>query len=181
MKKDDPPHRNPRTPRLTPELTRFIAGMGLYFENQGIPRIGGRILGLLMIADQPLSAEDLASVLQVSRGSISTNFRMLLPSGMVEKVALPGDRNTYYKFSDMALEQRVVTGIESTRAFKRLAEQGLSAMSSRDPARHHLDASIEWSDLIVETFQKTLSEWRQRRAKLARTVTARPASAGKGV
>jgi hypothetical protein len=53
-----------KLPKLTPELSQFIDGMGMYFESQGIPRIGGRMLGALMIAHWPLSAEDLALLLR---------------------------------------------------------------------------------------------------------------------
>ncbi len=77
MKKPPSSDSVAKIPRLTPELSRFIEGMGMYFENQGIPRIGGRMLGLLMIAHRPLSAEDLARILKVSRASLSTNFRSL--------------------------------------------------------------------------------------------------------
>ncbi len=152
-----------KIPRLTPELSRFIESMGMYFENQGIPRIGGRMLGLLMIAHHPLSAEDLARILRVSRGSLSTNFRALLASGMVEKVTLYGDRTTYFVFSDAAMEHRTITGTQAAVAFKRLVQQGLEALPPKDPSRHHLDTSLQWSDLIVQSFQDAIKQWRARR------------------
>jgi len=43
MKNTDPPNQN-KFKKLSPELARFIESMGMYFESQGIPRIGGRIL-----------------------------------------------------------------------------------------------------------------------------------------
>ncbi len=156
-----------KIPRLTPELSRFIESMGMYFENQGIPRIGGRMLGLLMIAHHPLSAEDLARILRVSRGSLSTNFRALLASGMVEKVTLYGDRTTYFVFSDAAMEHRTITGTQAAVAFKRLVQQGLAALPPKDPARHHLDTSLEWSDVIIQAFQQVLEDWQRRRARSA--------------
>jgi DNA-binding transcriptional regulator GbsR (MarR family) len=57
--------------------------------------------------------------LRVSRGSISTNLRMLLASGMVEKAPMPGSRLTHYAFSDEAMEQRIAAGIRP-QAFKKL-------------------------------------------------------------
>jgi predicted transcriptional regulator len=176
MKGTGPADSLQKIPKLTPQLSGFIEGMGMYFENQGIPRIGGRILGLLMVAHWPLSAEDIASILHISRGSVSTNFRLLLPSGMVEKVAMRGDRTTYFVFSDSAMEQRIVTGMQSVGAFKKLVAQGLGALPPKDPARHHLDTSMEWSDLIVESFEKAMVQWRTRRP-----LSARQRLAAKGV
>ncbi len=165
MKK--PPAANPasKIPRLTPEVSRFVENMGMYFENQGIPRIGGRMLGLLMIAHEPLSAEDIARILKVSRGSLSTNFRALLASGMVEKVAVYGHRTTYFVYSDAALEHRTTTGMHAALAFKRLVQDGLAALPPKDAARHHLDASLEWSDMLYAAFERALADWQRQHAK----------------
>jgi len=161
MKNTDPPHQS-KFKKLSPGLTRFIESMGLYFESLGIPRIGGRILGLLMIAHEPLSADDITKILKVSRGSVSTNLRLLEGTGMLEKTSILHDRITYFVFSEIALEQRTVVGIKSAVVFKKVAEQGLAALSPSDPARTRMERSIEWSDLLVESFQKTINEWRAR-------------------
>ena len=142
--------------------------MGMYFESQGIPRIGGRMLGLLMIAHWPLSAEDLAAILHISRGSISTNVRVLLSSGLVEKAAIPGSRTTHYAFSDEAMEHRITAGAKSTRAFKRLLQQAAEAVPTRDPARHHIDDSLAISDLLLEAFDQAAERWHARRHSHAR-------------
>ena len=161
MKNTDPPPKN-KFKKLNPELTRFIESMGMYFENMGIPRIGGRILGLLMIAHKPLSAEDIGKILKVSRGSTSTNMSALTSSGLVEKKSILHDRSTYFVFSEAALEQRMMTGIQSATIFRKLAEQGLAALPDHDSARSRMQRSIEWSNLLVDTFQKAITEWRKR-------------------
>src|SRR5215471_6211969 len=52
---------------LSAEKMRFVEGMGRYFEQFGISRIGGRILGFLMLAEEPVSLDDMATTLSVSR------------------------------------------------------------------------------------------------------------------
>ncbi|MCG8352640.1 MAG: MarR family transcriptional regulator, partial [Chloroflexales bacterium] len=101
------------TPVLTAEVSHFIENMGLYYENQGVPRIGGRILGLLLMTVQQLSAEHIAATLAVSRSSVSTNIRLLLASGLVEKVAFPGDRRDYYRFAPSAWERAIMLRMEN--------------------------------------------------------------------
>ena len=161
MKNTDPPQQN-KFKKLNPELARFIESMGMYFESMGIPRIGGRILGVLMVAHEPLSADDIGRILKVSRGSISTNIRALLGSGMVEKKSILHDRTTYFIFSEAAMEQRMATGIQSATIFKKLAEQGLASLPANDSARTRMQRSMEWSDLLVDTFQKAITEWRSK-------------------
>jgi predicted transcriptional regulator len=159
MKNTDPPHQN-KFKKLSPELTHFIESMGRYFESYGIPRIGGRILGLLLVAHEPLSAEDIASILKVSRGSISTNFRLLLTSALAEKVTFPGDRTTYFAFPATAWEKAMAVEIEGIAVLEKLAQQGLTALPSGDPARNRLARTIEWTGLIHDIYQEALTKWR---------------------
>ena len=160
MKKADAPKN--KFEKLSPELTRFIESMGMYFESLGIPRIGGRILGLLMIAHEPLTADDIAKILKVSLASISTNMRALIVSGMIEKTSVLHHRNTYFVFSEAALERRMMAGIQGAVLFKKVAEQGLAALPAKDSARTRMERSIEWSDLLVESFEKAITKWHAR-------------------
>ena len=147
---------------LSPELTRFIESMGMYFESYGIPRIGGRILGLLLVAHEPLSAEQIAAILKVSRASVSTNFRLLLTSSLAEKVTFPGDRTTYFVFPETGLEKTLVVEIQGVTAMKKLAQQGMDALSSEDSAYNHMQQMADWADLLIDLYQKALNEWRER-------------------
>ena len=148
--------------KLDPELVRFMESMGMYFESYGIPRIGGRILGLLLIAHEPLSAERIASILKVSRASISTNFRILLTSGLAEKVTYPGDRTTYFVFPESGLEKTLLVEIQGINALKRLIEQGLKSLPPTDSARLRMQKMADWADFLVKLYQKALVEWQAR-------------------
>src|SRR5512141_522646 len=173
MKNTDPPgsngHRQKRIGKnrlkLSPELHRFIQHMGGYFENSGVPPIGGRILGLLMVAHEPLSAEEIASVLNVSRASISTNFRVLAAGGLAERYTSHTDRTTYYIFPDTAWEQAMVLGARRAENFKRIIQEGLGAMPPSDEARWHLLRGSEYADLVLDFFQRQIEEWRAHHQK----------------
>ena len=75
----------------------FIERLGLVAQAEGMPRIAGRIMGFLVIYGGPFSFAELAERLQVSRGSISTNSRLLEDLGVIERVARPGDRQDYFQ------------------------------------------------------------------------------------
>lgn len=152
--------RNPQ--ELSPELSKFVENLGRYFESYGIPRIGGRILGLLLVAHEPLSAESISAILKVSRASVSTNFRLLSVIGLAEKVSFPADRTTYYVFPETGLEKTLAVEIQGLGAMKRLAEQGLAALPSEDAARSRMEAMIQWADFLILVWQKALIEWRER-------------------
>ena len=63
----------------TLEETHFIEDIGLYFERLGLPRMAGKILGVLLISDPPAqSITEIGEKLNASKSSISTMSRLLL-------------------------------------------------------------------------------------------------------
>ncbi len=78
----------------------FIEGFGLLMQQDGLPRIAGRMLALFIVEGGPFSFSELAERLKVSRGSISTNARLLRQIGYLERFARPGDRQDYYHLSE---------------------------------------------------------------------------------
>jgi predicted transcriptional regulator len=162
MKNTDPPDTNHKVPALTPALSKFIENLGMYFESYGIPRIGGRMLGLLLVMPEPLSAESMSDVLKVSRASISTNLRMLLQVGWAEKTYFPGDRTTYYVFPENGFENTLAIEIQAVSTLKRFVGQGLRALPPGDPIRGRLEGLADWADFIIQLWQKALIEWQAR-------------------
>ncbi len=145
---------------------QFIEGMGLYFERLGIPRIGGRIFGLLMMAQRPLTLDDMASALKVSRASISTNARMSVAVGMVEHVSLPGDRRDYYALSPNAWTRRMESALPQLDLLRRLAEQGLAALDAdNQTGRARLEMAIEFCDFYEREILDSIARWKERIAE----------------
>ncbi len=85
--------------KIDKDSQEFIESMGLVFQTDGLPRIAGRILGFLTIKTDAHSLQELADHLEVSRGSISTNTRLLEQFGMVERIAKSGDRQGFYQLA----------------------------------------------------------------------------------
>ena len=77
----------------------FVAEMGLTFEADGFTRIGGRLFGHLLLADRPLSLDDIADALRVSKASVSTDARRLFEKGVLVRSGKPGDRRDYWQIA----------------------------------------------------------------------------------
>ncbi len=150
------------TSKLTPDLNKFIESLGTYFESYGVPRIGGRMLGLLLVTPDPLSAESMSDILKVSRASVSTNLRMLLQVGWAEKAFSLGDRTTYYVFPEDGFEKTMTLEIQAMSTLKRFVDQGRNALPPGDVARDRLETLATWTDFLSEFWQKALIEWRER-------------------
>jgi len=145
-----------------PELSQFIENMGLHYEAYGVPRIGGRLLGLLMISHRPLAAEEMSETIQVSRSSVSTNLRTLQMAGLIEKVSLPGERYDYYVISETAWQSVLEMRLEGITALKELAETGLEGMEAEHPARRRLVEMKDWADMVEVSYRKMIDSWQSR-------------------
>lgn len=148
--------------KLTPELGIFIENVSRFFESYGISRIGGRILGLLLVAPRPLSAEDISKLLRVSRASVSTNMRFALQVGLAEKTTFLGDRITYYEFPQSGLEKAMGSEVQAISAMQRFVEQGLSAVPPDSEAHHRLEMLDDWAAFLVQVWQDAAASWKVR-------------------
>lgn len=159
------PDANGRELTLSTELARFVESVGVYYEQYGLPRIGGRVLGLLLITRRPLTAEEIATLLRVSRASVSTNVRLAITFGLAELVTMPGDRRDYYRYPTNAWERGLLINIEATLALRRLADQRLDAISLENTAaRARLDELADFCKFTTEEMRGILDRWRERRA-----------------
>jgi DNA-binding MarR family transcriptional regulator len=115
-------------------LQDYVEQMGLMFSAWGLPRMAGRILGWLLVCHPPRqSAAELAAQLGASKGSISTNIRLLLQSGFVEKTAVAGERATHYRLAANPVDKMMQLKVESLAAMRRMAERGLKLVAGGSP------------------------------------------------
>jgi len=148
---------------LTEDQLKFIEKLGLYYENYGVPRIGGKILGLLLISDKPISAEQISLLLDVSRGSISTNIRLMVTMGFLEKVSISKDRADYYKISDTAWENVIKIRLEGFKNLKSIVEFGIENFTDDNNACKQLHEMLDWVDIFCESNENALLKWKNRK------------------
>jgi DNA-binding transcriptional regulator GbsR (MarR family) len=134
------------------EEKHFIEDISLYFEQMGLPRMAGRILGVLLISN-PLeqSMTDLCEVLQASKSAISTNARLLSEMGLIERVPSPIPRQVYFRFTPggwvvfMRMRMRLMASLHQ------IAERGLELLEDEDPeVRARLQEAHDMFSLIEE-------------------------------
>jgi DNA-binding transcriptional regulator GbsR (MarR family) len=155
---------NERNGSMDEATARFVEAMGLFFEDAGVTRIGGRLLGLLLLADRPLSLDEIARTLGVSRASVSTNGRFLLAADMIERASLPGDRRNYYRFSARGWEASLQTGITRMQRLRRLAAETLATLDrANTTGRARLQETVDFGDFIAEGMADLTERWRRTR------------------
>ncbi len=133
-----------------------VAGIGRLAGFFGFSDVMGRLYGTLLLSPKPLSLDNLASTLEISKGSVSMNMRAIERWGMAKEVWMRGERKKYYRAeSDLWQVIRNVLGSREQRevqlALNVLGESIASLKSAdqeltpeeRELARYYLERIAE--------------------------------------
>lgn len=75
----------------------LIDALGRQLEFWGFGRVMGRLWGLLYLHNGPMTLDEMAAALGISKGNASTQIRNLERFGMVHKVVRKGDRRDFWE------------------------------------------------------------------------------------
>ena len=84
---------------LTPAAQKFVLHWGEMGQAGGINRTMAQVHALLFVAPLPLDAEEISTLLDVSRSNVSTSLRELITWGVVRRVHIIGDRRDRFECS----------------------------------------------------------------------------------
>ena len=148
--------------------TPWIESVALHLEEDGLPRIAGRIVGLLMICDPPhRSAAELVRELGASKGSVSAMTRLLHDAGTLRKVAVPGERATYFALAPDSLERKLAQRVGRMDGMRAIAAQGLALLGDAPSERRERLRRVEAMYAFMQREVAALLErWAQERQRL---------------
>lgn len=89
---------------MTPRMESFVLHFGEMGSRWGFNRTVGQMYGLIVLSDVPLSANDIADALNISRGNVSMGIKELQSWRLLQVKHLPGDRKDYYATAGSILE-----------------------------------------------------------------------------
>ena len=75
----------------------FIQDYGLGYQSFGLPKLMGKVVGLLLYHGEPLSLDDITEQLHVSKGPVSQIMRRLREHNLVRRIWVPGSRRDFYQ------------------------------------------------------------------------------------
>ena len=126
---------------------RFIEAWGALGTSWGITRTMAQIHALLLISNEPLSADDIMEQLQISRGNVNTTTRMLLDWGLAHKKLIPGERKEYFVGEkDMST---VIKNVIIARK-KRELEPMLRLLDELSGVKGDTEEAVEFREIIKD-------------------------------
>lgn len=151
----------------------FVTSVGDLLASWNLPHATGRVYGLLLLTEEPISLDSIAAELELSKGAVSTAVRQLDSWGLARVIPQPGSRRLLVEATggiDSLLEAsqaRARTLIAALREGEALVRPG--------PAQERLQDVIGLFAGYVDVGGQMLARHRERRPG---SDTARPSSAG---
>lgn len=147
----------------TDNKQQFVEDTGLYFEKIGLSRMGGRIIGWLLVCDPPhQTMGDLVDALQASKSSISTSLRMLEQYSLIQKFSRPGERRDYYRLAPDIWVWSFKSRLHLITEMRQLAEHGLALLEDEPlEQRRRLELMRDVNNYLEREFPKLLEGWEQ--------------------
>jgi DNA-binding transcriptional regulator GbsR (MarR family) len=153
-------------------LLQFTNRMGLLFEQDALPRIAGRLFGLLLVSQEARCLDELAEVLRVSKASVSTNARLLARRGILERVRHSGDRRDFYRVSPDLFVRSITVRLERWNRLTQVVGEARRTLQIRSRAvRSRLEEYETGFAFMTVAIGHALAAWH--RTPPARRVASR--------
>lgn len=157
----------------SPELTQeIVADFAEGYSNFGLNPLMGRIVGLLIISEDPQSLDDIVEKLEMSKGPISQICRRLKERGLIEKVWIPGDRKDYYQTADDIFGKAYANQINKMQKNIEIAEKYLTQAQSLDNSeaeyiKERMRMMKAFYELMDEYNEKFMEAWKEEHDKIS--------------
>jgi DNA-binding transcriptional regulator GbsR (MarR family) len=139
-------------------------------QSLGSPRSLGEIYGLLYATPRPLSFQDIAERLNLSKGSVSQGLRFLRTVGAIQPVVIAGDRREFFEpVTELRalvggfLRERINPQLESwgVRA-KALKIEDFQCAEAGDPETGKADGLTSADRKVISGRLDKLKSWQKR-------------------
>jgi len=158
-------------PQTYPEMMQFVSNhMSLQLENEGYSPLVGKIFALLLFATQPLSLQEMAEQLEVTKAAVSVHIRTMERNDLCSKLPTSSDRKNYYILSEdynlawvRSLQSKLSSSQQVVRAALDSSEslKDMSAMEreSMEHFKRRCSDLLEIQQLMIAGLQQLYRDW----------------------
>jgi DNA-binding transcriptional ArsR family regulator len=145
---------------------RFLDDLGHLYAHYGLSVTFGRAFALLLLRDQPISLDEIAAELGVSKSAVSVAARDLERAGVARRLTRPGSRRVLYEASDdmVPIFQAQFARVRQSLPVLRSA----NGLTSPGRARQRLREMIELHEFWLVEAEGIVERWRRRSRRTGR-------------
>jgi DNA-binding transcriptional regulator GbsR (MarR family) len=151
--------------------------MARKFELDLFSPLSGRIFGLLLFAPEPVSLQEIADTIGVSKAAVSVQARILENIGLCRKMRKANDRKDYYMIVEHFSDKVLQLALEKNKRWLAEMEQIMqdfpprSEVAEKDfPAyesgKKRLEEMMALYRLLWNKFSDLIEEWNEMKKRL---------------
>jgi len=168
MKSDRVGLPSPRS-RDEAAVHRFVESFASALVDAGMPQMPALVFVALLASDEGgLTAEELATQLQVSRAAVSGAVKYTGQVGLTTRERQPGTRRHRYVLESPSWYELVARRERVLERWIATARDGVDALGPTTPAGQRLGESLAFFEFLRDELSSVLVRWQERREKHAR-------------
>ena len=146
--------------RLTEGQSGFVEGFGHLYARYGVSITFGRLFGLLLVSDGPVSLDEIAEILRISKSGASVAARELQRAGVIRRHGTPGSRRILYEAVDdmEPVFTATFTRVRDSLNLLEREEPALAAGRGKKRVRQMRELHEFW----LEESEGIMDRWRRR-------------------
>jgi DNA-binding transcriptional regulator GbsR (MarR family) len=145
---------------LTGARQRLVDDFGQLLARYGTALTLGRVFALLLLSDAPLSLDEIAAQLEVSKSGVSVATRDLERLGIARRLGRPGSRRVLYESMDDMLP---IFEAQFNRIRQQLSlVQRADALVPRGRAKERLREMTALHEFWLAESEGIMARWRRR-------------------
>lgn len=149
----------------------FIMNFGHAYKAFGLSKLMGHVVALLIYSTKPISLEEIAKLLNRSKGPISQITRRLRDKHLIRRVWQPTSRKDFYEIEPEIFENAFRNNLDLVRNNLKIAEQFKTEITSQNNENaeilnNRLSEMYNFYSLMDKHYKNFLDEWQVERKKV---------------
>jgi DNA-binding transcriptional regulator GbsR (MarR family) len=141
---------------------KFIESIGELCDSFGLNKFVAQLYAVLYLSNKPISLDDMADRLKVSKGNVSINIRELEKWGAVRSVWVKGSRKDYYE-ANLDVKGVVITKFVSGMK-RRVSEVSHMMEEFKEIMKSNSDGETEEDAAMKKVYEDRLKKIEELRA-----------------
>jgi predicted transcriptional regulator len=141
---------------------RYVDDTGQMFARYGLALTVGRLFGLLLVSDDPMSLDDIATQLRVGKSSASVAARDLERLGVARRLHTHGSRRVLYTVNE-DMDPTFEAALAQIRDGLAILRRG-EPVVGEGKAKDRLRLMAEFYEFWLEETIRLADRWKNRRA-----------------
>lgn len=139
----------------------LVEEFGNIYETYGLPRLNGLLVGLVLAHPRPLSLDEMAQLLNRSKGPISQAIRELALAGLVRKTNGNENRRDYYEADPDLFLNNFRRNMRTVSKNRNAADFFLAEMERRNVPDESLKANLQTMQAFYTQMEQFYSRFEE--------------------